>query len=45
MECLSKETIANCFKKSYISQSKQQAAVNDEDDPFKILKEDFKKLR
>ena len=30
----SKGTIANCFKKSNISQSNQQAAANDDDDPF-----------
>ena len=40
----SKETIVNCLKKSNISQSNQQAAVNDDDDPFKSLKEDLKKL-
>ena len=34
---VSKETIVNCFKKSDISQSNQQAAVNDDDDPFKSL--------
>ena len=28
----SKETIVNCFKKPNISQSKQQAAVKDDDD-------------
>ena len=44
MECLSSETIVNCFKKSNISQSNQQAAVNDDENPFKILLEDFKKL-
>ena len=40
----SKETIVNCLKKSNISQSNQQAAVNDDDDPFKSLQEDLKKL-
>ena len=34
---VSKETVVNCFKKSDISQSNQQAAVNDDDDPFKSL--------
>ena len=41
---VSKETIVNCFKKSKVSQSKQQAAVNDDDDPFKSLQEDLEKL-
>ena len=41
---VSKETILNCFKKSNISQSNQQAAVNDDDDPFKSLQEDLEKL-
>ena len=41
---VSKEIIVNCFKKSNISQSNQQAAVNDDDDPFKSLQEDLKKL-
>ena len=39
-----KETIVNCFKKSNVSQSKQQAAVDDDDDPFKSLQEDLEKL-
>ena len=43
MECLSNETIVNCFKKSNISQSNQQAAENDDDDPFKSLQEDLEK--
>ena len=41
---VSKETIVNCFNKFNISQSNQQAAVNDDDDPFKSLQEDLKKL-
>ena len=41
---VSKETIVNCFKKSNISQSNQQAAVNDDDDPFKSLQGDLEKL-
>ena len=41
---VSKETIANCFKKWNISQSKQQAALNDDDDPFKSFQEDLEKL-
>ena len=41
---VSKETIVNCFNKSNISQSKQQAAVNDEDNLFKSLHEDLEKL-
>ena len=40
----SKETIVNCFKKSNISQSNQQAAVNDDDNQFKSLQEDLEKL-
>ena len=38
---VSKETIVNCFKN--ISQSNQQAAVNDDDNPLKILREDLEK--
>jgi len=41
---VSKETIVNCFKKSNISISNQQAAVNDYDDPFKSLQEDIDRL-
>ena len=41
---VSKETIVNYFKKSNKSQSNQQAAVNDDDDPFKSLQEDLEKL-
>ena len=41
---VSKETIVNYFKKSNISQSNEQAAVNDDDDPFKSLLEDLEKL-
>ena len=41
---VSKETNVNYFKKSNLSQSNQQAAVNDDDDPFKSLQEDLEKL-
>ena len=41
---VSKETLVNCFKKSDISPSNQQAAVNDDDNPFKSLQEDLEKL-
>ena len=41
---VSKETIVNCFKKSNIIQSNQQAVVNDDEDPFKSLLEDLEKL-
>ena len=41
---VSKETLVNCFKKSDISPSNQQAAVNDDDDLFKSLQEDLEKL-
>ena len=41
---VSKETIVKCFKKSNISPSNQQAAVNNDDNPFKSLQEDFEKL-
>ena len=41
---VSKETIVNYFKKSDISQSNQQAAVNHDDDPFKSLQKDLEKL-
>ena len=39
-----KEIIVNIVKKSNISQSNQQAAVNDDDNPFKSLQEDLEKL-
>ena len=41
---VSKKTIVNCFKKSNISQSNQQTAVNHDDKLFKNLQEDLKKL-
>ena len=41
---VSKKTIANCFKKSNISQSNQQAAVNDDGDSFKSLQKDLERL-
>ena len=41
---VSKKTVVNCFKKSNISQSNQQTAVNDDDNLFKSLQEDLKKL-
>ena len=41
---VSKETMVNCFKKSNISQSNQQAAVNDDGNQFKSLQEDLEKL-
>ena len=41
---ISKETIVNYFIKSNISQSKQQAAVNNDDDLLKSLQEDLEKL-
>ena len=40
---VSKETTVNYFKEFNISQSNQQAAVNDDDDPFKSLQEDLEK--
>ena len=40
---VSKKTIVNCFKKSSVSQSNQQATVNNDDDPFKSLQEDLEK--
>ena len=36
---VSKETIANCFKKANISHANQQTAVTDADDPLKNLEE------
>ena len=41
---VSKETITCCLKKSNISQSNQQRAVNDYDDPFESVQEDLEKL-
>ena len=42
---VSETTIVNCLKKVNISESGQSIAMNDEDDPFKELKEDLKELR
>ena len=44
MECHIKGIIVNCFKKFKISKSNQQAAVNNDDNPFKSLQQDLKKL-
>ena len=41
---VSKETITCCLKKSNISQSNQQRAVNDYDDSFESVQEDLEKL-
>ena len=38
------ETIVNCFKKSNIIQSNQQAVVSDDDNSFKSLQEDLENL-
>ena len=38
-------TIVNCFKKTKISEKDQATAMNDEDDPFKEINEDLRKLR
>ena len=44
-ESVTKEKIINCFSKAGIWKYQQRAAVNDEDDPFKTLKEDIKSFR
>ena len=44
-DALSANTVKNCFKKGDISQETQVAIVNDEDDPFKFLEENVKKLK
>ena len=41
---VSKETIISCFKKSNISQSNEQTAVNDGDNPFESLQEGLQKF-
>ncbi|XP_022792425.1 uncharacterized protein LOC111331559 [Stylophora pistillata] len=42
---VSRDTIRNCFRKGGIWGKEQQSAIADEDDPFKILEEDFDALR
>ena len=42
---VSQTTIVNCFKKAKISEKDQTIAINDEDDPFKEIKENLKELR
>ena len=42
---VSEETIRNCFRKAGIGNQAQQSALNDHDDPFKILLEDISALR
>ena len=37
MECVTTETIVNCFRKDGISAENQDAAIAEEDDPFKDL--------
>lgn len=41
----SEETIPNCFRKAGIGNQAQQSALNDDDDPFKILLEDISALQ
>ena len=41
---VSKQTIRNCFRKADIGKA-QQSALNDNDDPFKILLEDISALQ
>ena len=35
----------NCFSKAGISKDQQRATVNDDNDPFKALAEEFKSVR
>ena len=42
---VSKETIANCFKKANISYANQQTGTNDADDALKSLHEETDNLR
>ena len=42
---VSEQTVARCFQKAKISRQAQVNAVNDEDDPFKELKDDLLELR
>ena len=44
-EVVTKETIINCFRKSGITPTVQQAAIADSDDPFKDLEESLNELR
>ena len=41
----SQTTIVNCFKKAKISEKDQTIATNDEDDLFKEINENLKKLQ
>ena len=42
---VSTENIVNCFRKSGISTANQEAAIADEDDPFKDLQNEIDALR
>ena len=42
---VSEETVRNCFRKAGIGNEAQESALNDDDDPFKILLEDITTLR
>ncbi|XP_068697246.1 tigger transposable element-derived protein 4-like [Montipora foliosa] len=42
---VSEKTMRNCFRKAGIGSQAQQSALNDDDDPFKILLEDITALR
>ena len=42
---ITEETVANCFRKSHISQENQSNAVDDTGDPFKALDEYLTQLR
>ena len=43
-ESVTEETIIDCFSKAGISRDQQVASINDDDDPFKALKEEIKSL-
>ena len=42
---VAKEKIIYCFSKAGISKDQQRTTVNDNNDPFKALAEEFKSLR
>ena len=42
---VSQTTITNCFKKAKISEKDQTIEINDENDPFKEINRNLKKLR
>ena len=44
-DAISINTVKNCFRKAGISQEKQVASINEEDDPFKFLQQNVDELK